>query len=183
MPDTLAKLPCSSNWLSTDGPQHYATVTNALQSYAPASTHRATKARTGHTRRRSNKRLSPDIDPAKSPCSPHQTSDQDDTPSPTPSRPTTRFCHVAIGKIFSNGETGQDQYRCVVPGCNNKTFGRLAELKRHHAGKHAAVGRKPQFWCPVKGCERSRAGQGEAFPRRDKMFDHLSRMHPDIVGS
>jgi hypothetical protein len=97
-------------------------------------------------------------------------------------RPKQSAPHVSIGMILSNGETGKDQYTCHVPTCINKIFGRLAELKRHHAGKHAAVAKRPQFWCPVTGCDRSKNGVGHAFPRKDKMVDHLSRMHGDVVG-
>ncbi|OAK97843.1 hypothetical protein IQ06DRAFT_205185, partial [Phaeosphaeriaceae sp. SRC1lsM3a] len=89
--------------------------------------------------------------------------------------------HIAIGVVLSNGRKGQDRYKCHAPGCFDKTFGRITELKRHHACKHAAAGRKPQFWCPVEGCGRSKAGMGQAFPRKDKMVDHLSRVHASVV--
>ncbi|KAH8728449.1 hypothetical protein GQ44DRAFT_47519 [Phaeosphaeriaceae sp. PMI808] len=90
--------------------------------------------------------------------------------------------YIAIGMILINGETGQDRYKCNAPTCCTKTFGRIAELKRHHACTHGMAGKKPQFWCPIADCERSRGGAGEAFPRKDKMVDHLSRVHADVVG-
>ena len=92
--------------------------------------------------------------------------------------------HIMIGFIFGNGEASEDQYKCRAPACSRLTFGRLAELKRHNACRHGGHdGKLPQFWCPVEKCERSKTGQGGAFPRKDKMFDHLSRMHANIVGS
>jgi hypothetical protein len=86
-----------------------------------------------------------------------------------------------MGTLFSNGDTSQDHFKCLAPGCFNKTFRRVVELRRHHMTKHAAVGTKPRFWCPVEGCKRSKMG-GEAFPRKDKMHDHLERVHASIVG-
>jgi hypothetical protein len=88
--------------------------------------------------------------------------------------------HIPIGTLFSNGEMGQDHFKCLAPGCFNKTFRRAGELRRHHKTTHAAAGGKPRFWCPVEGCKRSRVG-GKAFPRKDKMHDHLGRVHASIV--
>ncbi|KAF2033183.1 hypothetical protein EK21DRAFT_59426, partial [Setomelanomma holmii] len=90
---------------------------------------------------------------------------------------------AVIGVVLSNGNIGQDHFKCHAPGCFDKTFGRLAELKRHHKCKHETLARKPQFWCPVGNCDRSKSGAGGSFPRKDKMMDHLSRKHADIVGS
>jgi hypothetical protein len=57
----------------------------------------------------------------------------------------------------------------------------LAELKRLRATKHGGpVGKS--FWGPVDGCDRSKRGWKGAFPRKDKMFDHLERVHGDVVG-
>jgi hypothetical protein len=183
MPDTSAKLPLSSTGVSSDGPRHQTAFTDTPGAHTLTRSPRVTTSRTNQTQGRSSSRRSSEIDLTEGLGTPDRASKHNVSSSPASSRTNPRSSHVAIGMIFSNGEVGQDQYRCTAPGCHNKTFGRLAELKRHHAGKHAAAGRKPQFWCPVEGCERSRAGQGEAFPRKDKMFDHLSRMHPDVVGS
>jgi hypothetical protein len=104
---------------------------------------------------------------------------------PTTSAEPENLQDVVLGYIVSTG-TGtvhQDQYKCSSPSCQRATFGRLAELKRHHASKHGTSGvRRPQYWCPIDGCDRSKRFQGNAFPRKDKMTDHLSRVHADIVG-
>ncbi|KAF1851544.1 uncharacterized protein K460DRAFT_401560 [Cucurbitaria berberidis CBS 394.84] len=91
--------------------------------------------------------------------------------------------HVVIGVILSNGEVRKDQYRCYDSACSGASFARLAELKRHHTTRHGGhAGKKPQFWCPIDTCARSKNGGQEAFPRKDKMMDHLSRVHADKVG-
>lgn len=62
--------------------------------------------------------------------------------------------HVVIGVILSNGEVRGDQYRCNARACSGMTFGRLADLKRHHSSLHGGAGGKGQrTWCPVDGCE------------------------------
>jgi hypothetical protein len=64
--------------------------------------------------------------------------------------------HVAIGIILSNGEAHGDRYQCNARACSGITFGRLPDLKRHHASLHGGVGRKGhRTWCPVDGCESS----------------------------
>ncbi|KAF2128018.1 hypothetical protein P153DRAFT_261112, partial [Dothidotthia symphoricarpi CBS 119687] len=87
--------------------------------------------------------------------------------------------HVPIGVILSNGNACDDIYECSISACAGRTFGRLAELKRHHQSKHEGLaGHKARFWCPVDGCEsRSMADDGKAFPRKDKMMDHLAKVH------
>lgn len=61
---------------------------------------------------------------------------------------------VILGIILSDGHTQSDVYQCSIPACRGKTFGRVTELKRHHASVHGGlVGRKSQFWCPIDGCE------------------------------
>ncbi|KAF2878545.1 hypothetical protein BDV95DRAFT_478826, partial [Massariosphaeria phaeospora] len=80
-----------------------------------------------------------------------------------------------IGLILSNGTVRNDKYECHIPACSGTTFGRLADLKRHHATRHAET--KPEFWCPVEGCVRSLDGGGHSFPRKDKMEDHFERIH------
>ena len=64
--------------------------------------------------------------------------------------------HMVIGIILSNGEVRGDQYRCNARVCSGMTFGRLADLKRHHSSLHGGSGGKKQHtWCPVDGCESS----------------------------
>ncbi|KAH7394375.1 hypothetical protein BKA66DRAFT_400147, partial [Pyrenochaeta sp. MPI-SDFR-AT-0127] len=82
-----------------------------------------------------------------------------------------------IGTILSNGVSRHEKYKCYQPACSGLTFGRLAELKRHHATRHE----RPKFFCPVDGCERSLKNGGRGFPRKDKMVDHLERKHADKV--
>jgi hypothetical protein len=62
--------------------------------------------------------------------------------------------HVIIGVILSNGEVRNDRFKCHVPSCSGVSFGRLAELKRHHTCRHGGhEGKTPRFWCPVDGCK------------------------------
>lgn len=62
--------------------------------------------------------------------------------------------HMVIGTILSNGEVRGDRYRCNKRACSGMTFGRLADLKRHHSSLHGGAGGKGQrTWCPVAGCE------------------------------
>ena len=70
---------------------------------------------------------------------------------------------------------------CDIAPCNGVTFGRGPELRRHHASVHDV--RNARFWCPIDRCNRSRMEGGRAFPRKDKMMDHLMRVHGDRVGS
>lgn len=62
--------------------------------------------------------------------------------------------HIVIGIVLSNGKVGGDKYQCNKDACSGRRFGRMAEMKRYHASRHGGVGNnRPQFWCPVKGCE------------------------------
>lgn len=141
-------------------------VTSAPQPpYNPVSAHRVTKLRPPELHRRS------------------QRTKTVSRLNPAHVQQTSKPQHVIIGTILSNGEVSQEQYKCYAFTCLNKTFGRLAELRRHHACEHGVDGKMPQFWCPIEGCERSRTRSGKAFPRKDKMFDHLSKVHANIVGS
>jgi hypothetical protein len=89
--------------------------------------------------------------------------------------------------IFNNGVTRHREIKCNQSSCSGVTFKRIQELKRHKKtlhSRHAA-----RFWCPVKGCKRSKmgggggGGGGKPFPRKDKMADHFKRMHGDNMGS
>ena len=89
---------------------------------------------------------------------------------------------TVIGLILSHGIPRHDKYKCHIPNCTGvKTFSRLVDLKRHNAFKHNRQGAR--FWCPVDGCDRSLKSEGRAFPRKDKMYDHLERVHADKVGT
>jgi hypothetical protein len=80
-----------------------------------------------------------------------------------------------IGSVYDpcNGENLQ--YICEQLGCEGQSFTRSADLQRHFLNKHAPA--KPEYWCPIFGCDRSRS-KGNAFPRKDKMMDHLRKKHP-----
>jgi hypothetical protein len=89
---------------------------------------------------------------------------------------------VILGLLIINNDGDNERYECPLPACTGKTFGRAAELKRHHVSCHDGFGnKKAQYWCPVSGCERSKTGDQGSFPRKDKMIDHLERMHKDEV--
>jgi hypothetical protein len=89
--------------------------------------------------------------------------------------------HTIVGLILSNGISRQDKYKCHVPSCSSPTFKRLVDMKRHYASRHDR--HNARFWCPVDGCGRSIKCGGRAFPRKDKMIDHLERVHADKVGA
>ncbi|KAF2096266.1 hypothetical protein NA57DRAFT_59323 [Rhizodiscina lignyota] len=68
----------------------------------------------------------------------------------------------------------------------NKTFTRRSDLHRHCNALHR---RLEEYWCPVKGCERSQyyCGDGSLiglqsrpFPRKDKRDDHVRKAHNTI---
>lgn len=82
---------------------------------------------------------------------------------------------VEIGTVLSNGNVGNDRYKCNEPSCADITFSRLADLKRHYATRHALV--RPQHWCPIVGCRRSQDGEDEGFVRKDKLKDHMKQAH------
>jgi hypothetical protein len=83
---------------------------------------------------------------------------------PTTSAEPENLQDVVLGYIVSTG-TGtvhQDQYKCSSPSCQRATFGRLAELKRHHASKHGTSGvRRPQYWCPIDGCKSNSVSRND----------------------
>jgi hypothetical protein len=93
-----------------------------------------------------------------------------DTPPHVSTAPLT-----VIGIILSNGGPRADRYQCHVRGCSGMIFNRLADLKRHHSNRHAR--NRLEFWCPVQGCQRSKGGDGIAFPRKDKRDEHVHRVH------
>jgi hypothetical protein len=110
--------------------------------------------------------------------------DSDLVPNTTPATSvpdiTTPINQTMIGYILSNGVSRQDTYKCHDLSCSQVTFKRLQDLKRHNNSRHNRHGAR--FWCPVDGCERSMKSGGRAFPRKDKMVDHLEKKHADKVG-
>lgn len=79
---------------------------------------------------------------------------------------------TTIGSVLSNGKL-----LCAAKGCEGLTFGRQAELRRHHTSLHAAI--KPNFWCQISTCRRSENAGGRAFHRKDKLAAHVKSMHSD----
>ncbi|KAI8941085.1 hypothetical protein NX059_002325 [Plenodomus lindquistii] len=73
-----------------------------------------------------------------------------------------------IGTLSINGDIKCTHKRCA------RSFGRFAELRRHHDSKHATL--KPEFWCDQPLCERSLTG-GRPFHRKDKLRDHRRKVH------
>ncbi|KAF2824778.1 hypothetical protein CC86DRAFT_266303, partial [Ophiobolus disseminans] len=67
------------------------------------------------------------------------------------------------------------KFKCLEQRCSRKTFNRQAELRRHYDTTHAP--RKPEYWCRVASCQRSHANGGYPFPRRDKLRDHMRKVH------
>lgn len=89
---------------------------------------------------------------------------------------------VHIGTIEGTPDLKSIAFRCSAPGCNSGTFSRWHELKRHFNGSHTAQGVGDEFWCEVLWCERSRGG-GYPFPRKDKLEDHVRKVHTSVVGT
>jgi hypothetical protein len=81
-----------------------------------------------------------------------------------------------IGTIHCDSQ-GHNTFICHSPGCRNRIFGRLAELRRHYDSKHAVI--KPQYWCPYPECPRSKGDDNRSFPRKDKLKDHIQRLHSE----
>ncbi|OAL52875.1 hypothetical protein IQ07DRAFT_344733 [Pyrenochaeta sp. DS3sAY3a] len=80
-------------------------------------------------------------------------------------KPVAEASSATMGSILFNGK-----FKCTEVACANKTFGRRAELQRHHATIHAV---EKWFWCPVPSCSRSK----EPFARKDKLADHVRNIH------
>lgn len=94
--------------------------------------------------------------------------------------PTHRFAPIrpqpiAIGIVYSTSDADAFIFKCFHEACRPKSFGRWYDLRRHYEGKHAAE--TPQFWCTVKGCERSDGPGGRSFPRKDKLGEHVRKVH------
>jgi hypothetical protein len=89
--------------------------------------------------------------------------------SPEPSLPPTTIGYIQGGDDYV--------FRCSRPACRNKRFGRWADLKRHVDAFHEAKGNV--LWCPVPTCARSEAFGNKPFSttRRDKLKEHVQRMH------
>jgi hypothetical protein len=101
------------------------------------------------------------------------------SPPPTALFSNTQLRHESvstlIGNIYRNEDTGAYFYQCCNRRCSDRSFRRLYDLGRHHDGRHSSEG--PRFWCIVPGCDRSAAVGGRSFPRKDKLSDHVRKVH------
>lgn len=82
--------------------------------------------------------------------------------------------NAIIGTVSKNG-----RLQCDHESCNGRSFGRIAELRRHYEGAHALE--KPQFWCYEPSCRRSAAAGSYSFSRKDKHDAHVRSMHSHNV--
>jgi hypothetical protein len=78
-------------------------------------------------------------------------------------------CH-----IHASLDSDDMEFRCALPGCG-MVYKRLADFTRHYKGSHAVS--HPIFWCPIPSCERSAAFGARPISRKDKLMEHLRRMH------
>ncbi|KAF2125840.1 hypothetical protein P153DRAFT_94865 [Dothidotthia symphoricarpi CBS 119687] len=82
---------------------------------------------------------------------------------------------VKIATVYSPGSSSTAVFSCQSPGCAGRTFSRWPDFKRHYDGAHALE--KTIYWCHVSECERSEADGKSPFPRKDKMKDHVRKVH------
>ncbi|KAH7350403.1 hypothetical protein BKA66DRAFT_476284 [Pyrenochaeta sp. MPI-SDFR-AT-0127] len=78
--------------------------------------------------------------------------------------------------MYSTSSPRKYLYECSFPQCG-RTFGRAVDFDRHFNGAHASEEEKMVFWCPIIGCNRSEKEGNRAFPRKDKVGDHLRQAH------
>jgi len=81
--------------------------------------------------------------------------------------------HRASGK--SSSSSSEKVYACRVPECNNRVFGRSADLERHNKMIHTKETEKKPFYCDYKKCPRHKT----AFFRQDHFRDHLRDQHKE----
>jgi hypothetical protein len=99
------------------------------------------------------------------------------TPS-LPSPPTLPLQPPAtsnICTIYSTQGSNTFTFHCTSSRCRNKTFTRWYDFNRHFNGAHAA--KTTIYWCPVAECIRSEEVGTRGFPRKDKMMDHVGKVH------
>jgi hypothetical protein len=80
-----------------------------------------------------------------------------------------------IGFVTSSGK-----FKCFDPNCQDISFGRQADFRRHY--DHTHVSRKVEYYCTFDGCTRSRKptgkSKGRSFgTREDKMKEHERTVH------
>lgn len=87
---------------------------------------------------------------------------------------TAKLPTLMIGYMYGTADLETLVFKCSMPECDGTTFKRWFELKRHYNGAHAEEGEV--HWCGVVGCQRNEA-DGRPFPRKDKLKDHLRKVH------
>ncbi|KAH6875725.1 hypothetical protein BKA58DRAFT_127112 [Alternaria rosae] len=84
-----------------------------------------------------------------------------------------------LGTIEGTDSLGMLVFRCSAPSCIGKTFNRWQDFTRHYNGAHAPPDAGNMFWCTVPGCDRG----VRSFPRKDKLDDHVRKVHMLVVES
>lgn len=106
--------------------------------------------------------------------------------SPVPAKPSNRRRRKQTTQSDSESErvTGyvlaSGKFKCSDSECAGLRFGRQADFRRHFTNAHAA--KILEFFCPVRGCERSKhpfkKSKGRSFKgRKDKMEEHVQNVH------
>jgi hypothetical protein len=104
------------------------------------------------------------------------------SPSPAPSSPsspssstsTTNNKDQIIGHILSNPK----KFACNDPSCSSKSFGRIADLRRHYNAQHVTGSEKKEYFCHVHDCARNGRGRKKSFgARKDKRDEHMRNVH------
>jgi hypothetical protein len=77
--------------------------------------------------------------------------------------------------MYSTDEPNTYMFRCSNSACRGKTFSRWYDLRRHYNGAHAIM--PIVYWCEDEGCSRSEPAGDRPFPRKDKLADHVEKIH------
>lgn len=80
-----------------------------------------------------------------------------------------------IGHVTLSGK-----FKCLSTNCDDVSFGRQADFRRHYEHNHVA--QRVEYYCIVDGCQRSRKpfgkSKGRGFgAREDKMKEHVRTVH------
>jgi hypothetical protein len=78
---------------------------------------------------------------------------------------------VVVGSVLKSR-----RLKCAKLTCG-RTFGRMAELRRHYNGTH--VKKRGPYWCEEPLCKRSKGLGHRSFHRKDKLKDHVRMVHGD----
>ncbi|KAF2240622.1 hypothetical protein BU26DRAFT_203600 [Trematosphaeria pertusa] len=100
-------------------------------------------------------------------------------PTPRRRRPAARQSRTRDEDVIGHVLMNKKKFKCADSSCNDLTFGRLADLRRHHEQQHAR--NRVQYFCSYAGCPRSHAetgGKGRSFgTRKDKRDEHERNVH------